>query len=223
MSSPAQTSTVEAQPLVAVRNVRVRAAGMGACSEQTRFPITRTATCTIGSGAPADCYFSSTLGTRKTIPISSTPTRRLLGMASCCGSRSKISTPRSSALAGWARRLSKTLTSIPRPDTGRFGCAIWTGMWWCSPVRTVKAVPKMRLGLALDSPRFHQTPFVIASEREAIHRPLTLTMTWRAITVTRKFLLPAGFLLSRPLSSWTSPAPRAFHNATLRTGTTWLV
>ena len=145
MSSPAQTSTVEAQPLVAVRNVRVRAAGMGACSEQTRFPITRTATCTIGSGAPADCYFSSTLGTRKTIPISSTPTRRLLDMASCCGSRSKISTPRSSALAGWARRLSKTLTSILRPDTGRFGCAIWTGMWWRSPVQTVKAALKTRL------------------------------------------------------------------------------
>ena len=31
------------------------------CSEQIHFPITRTATCTIASGARADCSFSCTL------------------------------------------------------------------------------------------------------------------------------------------------------------------
>jgi hypothetical protein len=45
---------------------------------------------------------------------------------------------------------------------------------------------------------------------------------WGAITVTRKFLLPDGFLLSCAVELDKSAA-RAFHNATLRTETTWLV
>src|SRR5262249_18265554 len=43
--------------------------------------------CTIGSRVLVSCFFNSTLGTRKTIPTSSTPTRRRLDTVSCCGSR----------------------------------------------------------------------------------------------------------------------------------------
>ncbi len=42
-----------------------------------------------------------------------------------------------SGLANWAPRLSKSLTSTPRPNTERFGFAIPTVMWWSLPVLTV--------------------------------------------------------------------------------------
>jgi hypothetical protein len=86
----------------------------------------------------------------------------------------------------------------------------------------------MRLGLAFDLPRFHQTPFVIASERGAIRRPLTLAIDDGADLacnngLKRKLLFSDGFLLSRALLSSDKSAVRAFHNAALRAGAIWRV
>jgi hypothetical protein len=117
------------------------AAGMPNCLEQTRFPITATATCTIGSGALVGCSSNCTPGTQKSTPISSTPTRRLTDTASSCGSRSTISTRSSSERAGSRRRSSKNRTSTLRPSTGRFGSVTPMATSWLSPVRTAKAAP----------------------------------------------------------------------------------
>ena len=73
-------------------------------------------------------------------------------------------------------------------------------MWWCLPVRTVKAVPKTRL----------RPPLIYCD------------FTRRRLTVERKFLLSTGFLLSGALSSPDTRRPD-IHNAALRAGATWPV
>src|SRR5262245_58972274 len=119
--------------------------------EQTRFQNIVTATCTNGLCALVGCFFNCMLGTRKTTPISSTQTRRLLDTVSCCGSRSTTLTPQWSELAGWGRRSSKNLTSTLPRDTGRSGSAIPMAMWWWWPVRTVNAVAKPPRGRATEA------------------------------------------------------------------------
>lgn len=49
-----------------------------------------------------------------------------------------------SELASWERRLLKNRMSILRPDTVRFGSAMPMVMWWWWPVRTVNAVRNLR-------------------------------------------------------------------------------
>ena len=98
MSSPAQKSTAEAQPLLAVRNVRVSSRwyadllGAGALPDHPHRDVYDRI------WRSGRLLLNCTLGMRNTIPISSTPTRRLRDMASCYGFRSTISIPRSSAL-----------------------------------------------------------------------------------------------------------------------------
>jgi hypothetical protein len=64
-----------------------------------------------------------------------------------------------------SRDLRLSVISILRPDTGRFGCAIRTDMWWRSPVRTVKAILKTKPGSIVGARPSHEAPFVIANER----------------------------------------------------------
>jgi hypothetical protein len=76
----------------------------------------------------------------------------------------------------------------------------------------VKAAPKKRLGLALDSPRFHQTPFVIASDPQAAYARDDDGADLACNNgLKRKLLLSGGFLLSPALSSSDKSAVRAFH------------
>jgi hypothetical protein len=116
-------------------------AGTPSCLERTRFPITATATSTIGSGALVGCFSNCTPGTPKIIPTSSMGTRRLTDMALCCGSRSTILTRRSSERVGWRRRSLRNRTSTLRPSTEKFGSATPMATLWWSPVRTAKAFP----------------------------------------------------------------------------------
>ena len=91
MSLPAQKSTIEPQPLIAVRNVRASSRWyvelLGAELEFQNTPI---ATCTIGSRTSDGCFFNCMRGTPKSTPISSTQMQRLPGTVSCCGFRSMI-------------------------------------------------------------------------------------------------------------------------------------
>ena len=61
---------VEAQPLIAVRNVRASSRWYAELLARIPFRITSIATSTTGSSAPVGWCFSYTRGTRKTIPIS---------------------------------------------------------------------------------------------------------------------------------------------------------
>jgi hypothetical protein len=124
VSFPDQKSAIEAQPLIAVRNVRassrwyVELLGADAIPEHPHRDVYDRTRTLVG------CFFNCMRGTRRTTPISSTQTPRPLGTECCCVFRSTILTGPWSGLAGWGPRSSKNLTSIPPPNTGRFGSAI---------------------------------------------------------------------------------------------------
>ena len=88
MNFPDQKSTIEAQPLIAVRNVRASSRWYVELLGANSIRNTPIATCTIGSRTLVGCFFNCMRGTRRTTPISSTQTRRLLGTESCCGFKS---------------------------------------------------------------------------------------------------------------------------------------
>ena len=145
MSLPAHKSVAEAQPLIAVRDVRASSRWYAELLGADALP----------DHPHRDVYDRIWRSGRLLLQLHAwdaeeppqsrqRQTRRRPGMASCCGFRSTISTRPSSARAGSRRRSSKSLISTRRPSTGRSGSATRTGMWWWSPVRTAKAAPDGR-------------------------------------------------------------------------------
>ena len=99
MSLPAQKSTIEPQPLIAVRNVRassrwyVELLGADSIPEHPHRDVYDRISHSVG------CFFNCMRGTPKSTPISSTQMQRLPGTVSCCGFRSMILTQLWSELA----------------------------------------------------------------------------------------------------------------------------
>jgi hypothetical protein len=125
MSLPAQKSAMQAQPLIAVRNVRTSIRWYAELLEAD----------SVLEHSHRDVYdriscSGRLLLQRKTTPISSMQTRRRLDTASCCDSKWTLLTRLWSEHTGWGPRLSKSLTSTLAPDTGRFGSATPTVMSW---------------------------------------------------------------------------------------------
>lgn len=141
MTLPARKSVAEAQPLIAVRDVRASSRWYAELLGADALP----------DHPHRDVYDRIWRAGRLLLQLHAWDAEEhpnlvnadaaLLGMASCCGSKSTISTRSSSALADWALRLSKNLISTPRRSTGRFGSATPMATLWWSPVRMAKAVP----------------------------------------------------------------------------------
>jgi len=70
-------ASVEAQPLIAVRDVRASSRGTGGCLRRIRCRITSTAIFMTGCSPQVVWFFNSTLGTRSIIQTLSTPTQPL--------------------------------------------------------------------------------------------------------------------------------------------------
>ena len=227
MSSPSQKSAAEAQPLIAVRKrsreqplvCRIARSGRPSRSSAPRRvrshlalrPIAAS-TARLGRGGPSQSRQRrrGASGTRRRAVVPGRRFRR--------GGRARSPVGR-----GHYRR---RCTSILRPDTGRFGCAIRTDMWWRSPVRTVKAIPKTKPRSVLGALPFHETPFVIANERgsrAALARDDDGGDMAAQYRSKRKFLLSDGFPAITCAVELDKSAVRAFHNAALRAGAIWLV
>ena len=138
MSFPAQTSTVEAQPLIAVRNVRA----------SSRWYAELLGADSLPDHPHRDFYDRIWRSGRLLLQLHAwdaddhpnlvNADAALPDMESCCGSKSTISTRLSRGLAGWGRRSSRNRASTLRPSTGRFGSATPMATLSCSPVRTAK-------------------------------------------------------------------------------------
>jgi hypothetical protein len=142
MSSPAQKSVAEAQPLIAVRNVRA----------SSRWYAELLGADTLPDHSHRDVYDRIWRSGRLLLQLHAWDAEEHPNLVNAdaaphghgvilCGSRSTISTRSSSERAGSRRRSSKNRTSTLRPSTGRFGSVTPMATSWLSPVRTAKAAP----------------------------------------------------------------------------------
>jgi hypothetical protein len=139
MSPPAQTSTVEAQPLIAVRNVRA----------SSRWYAKLLGADTLPDHAHREMYDRIWRSGRLLLQLHAWDAEQHPNLVNADAAPPGHGVVLwfqlddfdwlSSARAGWGRRSSKNLTSTPRPGTGKFGSATPMATSWLSPVRTAKA------------------------------------------------------------------------------------
>ena len=141
MNSRAQKSMVEAQPLIAVRNVRA----------SSRWYAELLAADTLPDHTHRDVYDRIWRSGRLLLQLHAWDAEDHPNLVNADAAPhghgvvlwfqvDDFNRP-SSARAGWKRRSSRNRTSTLRPSTGRFGSATPMATLWWSPVRTAKAVP----------------------------------------------------------------------------------
>jgi hypothetical protein len=128
VSFPGQKSTIEAQPLIAVRNVRA----------SSRWYVELLGADSIPENPHRDVYDRISHAGRLLLQLHAWDAEdhpNLVnadaappGTVSCCGFRSMILTQLWHELAARGRKSSKNRTSTPRPDRGSFGSGIPTVM-----------------------------------------------------------------------------------------------